>query len=168
MRSYDLDQQSKGFTIVELLIVIVVIAILAAISIVAYSGIQERAADSTMKSEIANIIKQLEVKRVTLGDRYPQNSAEMSPLTINKDAYDKTQNNLYYCLDITTNTYSVGVRAKNLKGYMISNGEVTEVAHVHGLATCEHIGLTTWGSNTTQAVLQGYASSTGNYASYLQ
>jgi len=33
----------KGFTIIELLIVIVVIAVLAAISIVAYSGIQQRA-----------------------------------------------------------------------------------------------------------------------------
>ncbi|MBC7512702.1 prepilin-type N-terminal cleavage/methylation domain-containing protein [Candidatus Saccharibacteria bacterium] len=33
----------KGFTIVELLIAIVVIAILAAISIVAYNGVQQRA-----------------------------------------------------------------------------------------------------------------------------
>ena len=33
---------SRGFTIVELLIVIVVIAILAAITIVAYNGIQTR------------------------------------------------------------------------------------------------------------------------------
>lgn len=32
-----------GFTLVELLISIVVIAILAAISVVAYSGVQERA-----------------------------------------------------------------------------------------------------------------------------
>ena len=34
--------KKRGFTIVELLIVIVVIAILAAISIVAYNGIQAR------------------------------------------------------------------------------------------------------------------------------
>lgn len=38
------DRQSKGFTIVELLIVVVVIAILAAITIVSYRGITNRAA----------------------------------------------------------------------------------------------------------------------------
>lgn len=38
-----IPRTKPGFTIVELLIVIVVIAILAAIAIVAYSGIQERA-----------------------------------------------------------------------------------------------------------------------------
>lgn len=39
--------RSRGFTIVELLIVIVVIAILAAISIVAYNGIQQRASNTS-------------------------------------------------------------------------------------------------------------------------
>jgi prepilin-type N-terminal cleavage/methylation domain-containing protein len=38
--------KQKGFTIVELLIVIVVIGILAAITIVAYNGVQARAKDS--------------------------------------------------------------------------------------------------------------------------
>lgn len=42
----------KGFTIVELLIVIVVIAILAAISLVAYNGIRERAQASSIASEL--------------------------------------------------------------------------------------------------------------------
>jgi type II secretion system protein G len=46
-----------GFTIVELLIVIVVIAILAAITIVAYNGIQERARFSSYRSDIAMINK---------------------------------------------------------------------------------------------------------------
>ena len=44
-----------GFTIVELLIVIVVIAILAAISIVAYNGIQERAKGATIASDVQTI-----------------------------------------------------------------------------------------------------------------
>lgn len=49
-------KQQSGFTIVELLIVIVVIAILATISIVAYTGIQDRArasAASTAASQAA-------------------------------------------------------------------------------------------------------------------
>ncbi len=47
---------SSGFTIVELLIVIVVIAILASIAIVAYSGIQNRARNSKIESDL-NLIK---------------------------------------------------------------------------------------------------------------
>jgi len=51
----------SGFTIVELLIVVVVIAILAAISIVAYSSIQQRARDSQRMSDIKTLAKALEL-----------------------------------------------------------------------------------------------------------
>lgn len=49
----------SGFTIVELLIVIVVIAILAAITIVAYNGIQDRAKASTASQALSNAIKKI-------------------------------------------------------------------------------------------------------------
>ena len=48
-------QTSKGFTIVELLIVVVVIAILAAITIVAYNGIQNRAKNSATQSSVRQV-----------------------------------------------------------------------------------------------------------------
>lgn len=47
--------RNRGFTIVELLIVIVVIGILAAIVIVSFNGIQERARDTSLKSDIKNV-----------------------------------------------------------------------------------------------------------------
>lgn len=43
-------RRSAGFTIVELLIVVIVIAILAAITTVAYTGVQARAQDSKSRS----------------------------------------------------------------------------------------------------------------------
>lgn len=46
------NRRQSGFTIVELLIVIVVIAILAAISIVAYTGIQNRANNAALLSAV--------------------------------------------------------------------------------------------------------------------
>lgn len=62
-----------GFTIVELLIVIVVIGILAAITIVAYNGIQKRASDTRRHSDIEIITKALELYYID-NNRYPAGS----------------------------------------------------------------------------------------------
>lgn len=54
-----IKQIQKGFTIVELLIVIVVIGILAAITIVAYNGIQNRAKNTQILSGMNTYVKAL-------------------------------------------------------------------------------------------------------------
>ena len=60
--------KQKGFTIVELLIVIVVIAILAAITIVAYNGIQARAKDTVRKNDLAHLVKVTQLYATDKGD----------------------------------------------------------------------------------------------------
>jgi type II secretion system protein G len=53
-------KNNRGFTIVELLIVIVVIGILAALVIVTYNGIQQKARDTERKTDIKAIQGHLE------------------------------------------------------------------------------------------------------------
>lgn len=65
-----MSKTRSGFTIVELLIVIVVIAILAAISIVAYNGVQQRARDSQRVQDMQTITKALELYYIDNG-RFP-------------------------------------------------------------------------------------------------
>jgi prepilin-type N-terminal cleavage/methylation domain-containing protein len=62
--------KQRGFTLVELLIVIVVIAILAAISIVAYNGIQQRSRDSAALQTASSLAKKIEAFNASKGN-YP-------------------------------------------------------------------------------------------------
>ena len=50
-----MKKTTSGFTIVELLIVIVVIGILAAITIVAYNGVQNRANEVAVQSNLKDL-----------------------------------------------------------------------------------------------------------------
>lgn len=70
LQKHILKNKQRGFTIVELLIVIVVIGILAAITIVAYNGIQGRARDSQRLQDIKTIVKALEIYKTNNG-AYP-------------------------------------------------------------------------------------------------
>ena len=64
---------ASGFTLVELLIVIVVIGILAAITLVAYNGIQAKANDSRRMSDIDSMKKALSLYKVENGSFPPAN-----------------------------------------------------------------------------------------------
>ena len=73
-----MKKSRSGFTIIELLIVIVVIAILAAITVIAYNGIQKRARDSQRKSDMALLQKALEMYYLDNG-KFPASTGAVSP-----------------------------------------------------------------------------------------
>jgi prepilin-type N-terminal cleavage/methylation domain-containing protein len=78
-------RKDSGFTIVELLIVIVVIAILATISIVAYSGIQSRAKTTKAQANASQVQKIAEAFYAD-NSRYPGTRAEFTNAVTNLPA----------------------------------------------------------------------------------
>lgn len=85
-----LKQRQSGFTIVELLIVIVIIGILATLVIVTFSGVQQKARDSERKTDINALAGQLEAAYANVG-YYPglagfNDAATRSTLEIRLDS----------------------------------------------------------------------------------
>ncbi|HSW91154.1 MAG TPA: type II secretion system protein [Candidatus Saccharimonadales bacterium] len=75
---YKRQQGQPGFTIVELLIVIVVIAILAAITVVAYNGSQSRAKQARIQADLSSVQELVESYKVMNGT-YPVTAASLNP-----------------------------------------------------------------------------------------
>jgi len=65
-----IKRNNRGFTIVELLIVIVVIGILAALVITTYTGIQKKARDTERKTDVNALHGQVEAYQAQNG-KYP-------------------------------------------------------------------------------------------------
>ena len=87
-----ISRRRRGFTIVEILIVIVVIAILATIVIVSYSNIQQRARVNVAQSDMRAVGQQAEVFRVRY-KRGPISPADFSEILKNASVYDSTRTN---------------------------------------------------------------------------
>lgn len=100
-------QKHSGFTIVELLIVIVIIAILAAITIVAYNGIQARARASAASSALTQAKRKLELYKVD-NTTYPTtgNLANAGVADTTSATYQYTSTGPTYCLTATSGNVS--------------------------------------------------------------
>jgi prepilin-type N-terminal cleavage/methylation domain-containing protein len=87
----------KGFTVIELIIVIVVIGILATIGILSYSGAQKKAYDASVQSDLESISGELEAYRARVdtanpSQQFPRTKVNLESLEIQatKNAYDTT------------------------------------------------------------------------------
>ncbi len=157
-----LHDSKAGFTIVELLIVIVVIGILAAISIVAYNGVQNRAYDSSVESNLSMMVKKITAESADTGI-YPMPTAAMG-IKLSKSAYQTSQNNMYFCRNTTTNKFALSARTRAGKQYKYTEatGLAVHGSTLYGEDTCQLVGVP-W-SGTYGSI--GYDSAAGTWASW--
>jgi len=139
---------SPGFTIVELLVVIVTIAILAMITIVVYRGVQNRAYDSTVQADLRNAFEKLQLNQADNNNTYPLTSDTTTLQTIfvaTKTSYDTTTNAYLYCRSDTDG--ALIARSKSKTGYYYSSkGEGTIASGSWtgtGATTCPLAGILT-------------------------
>lgn len=149
----------NGFTIVELLIVIVIIGILAALVIVAYNGIQNKAVETSVQTDVRNIVNKVEAYKSESGV-YPIDSTQLDTIRtgVAQSTYDLTTGNVMYCASSGGVDFRIVVRAKTGKMYSRGSGQqLTEIVPsswaTGGTIVCPAAGITQvywrWGYEPT-------------------
>ena len=185
------NRKLSGFTIVELLVVIVVIGILAAITIVAYTGISGRAVTASVQSDLTNASTQLKVFYATNG-AYPTanncptpggteiclkssggNSFTYKPInTTNPQAFHLTNTNTNGTIFLITDNSAPYIAISCPTNYIVVPGNTTYgtndfcvmkygAKNVGGVATSQ-AALTPWVSiSQTDSITTSAAACTG-------
>ncbi len=145
-------KSTSGFTIVELLIVIVIIGILAAITIVAYNGIQNRANDSAVQTDLANLAKKMALARIdNTASAYPYGNPALYAANVriqaNKNAYTPpsgTNYNLLICYPTTTDPTDFTIHGYSKSGKRFYAGPSGVIN--------EYTGATSWAGGTANTI----------------
>lgn len=168
----------RGFTIVELLIVIVVIGILAAIIIVGYGAVVGNANDGSIKSDLQKIDDAMKETALDNGGIFPNTATEMQALNLqlSSGAYDTTnQANIYLCTNTAQTTYAIIAMSTSGNRFVLKSdsgttqysGSVTwDATDINGDATCASIDSSLAYTGVAGVNGGSWSSWTGTQSSY--
>lgn len=137
--------KQPGFTIVELLIVIVVIGILAAITVIAYNGVQNNANDTVVRNDLHNFATIMDLHKAEAGT-YPTTLTVSMSIKFSRGSYglDYQSYNARYCYNPSTDVYIMYVSSKSGQYYKYTpSGGIELAVTTYGWDICAQIGLTT-------------------------
>ncbi|QHN42385.1 prepilin-type N-terminal cleavage/methylation domain-containing protein [Candidatus Mycosynbacter amalyticus] len=141
-----------GFTIVELLIVVVVMGILASITIVAYNGIQDRAKKASISFALVQYSKKIVTYRAPNGtEEYPPNKEAAGVQDANGIQYQYISTSASdYCLMATSGSLN----------YIISSTNPTVQA-----GTCTGYNMLVWDESSSSVPITSGVADTSTYRS---
>lgn len=141
----------RGFTIVELLIVIVVIAILAVVVAVSYNGIVTGANDAAIKSDIESIGRELMQRQARTGNYPVFTDTTAGPgfnFKVNQEAYHTSGFNLYICQSDTDPQSGFAIIARSKSGSIFAWQNGGSIPYTGGWSTsstlCPALGYTSY------------------------
>ncbi|HEY8886267.1 MAG TPA: type II secretion system protein [Candidatus Microsaccharimonas sp.] len=118
-------KQRKGFTIVELLIVIVVIGILAAIVIVGYGAVVNNANDTSVKADLQKMDDTFKQFALDNDGVFPASVADLTTLSsikLNPNSYATTNSaNIYLCTNSTSGEYALIAMSKSGNRFVVKS-----------------------------------------------
>jgi prepilin-type N-terminal cleavage/methylation domain-containing protein len=168
-------KKHSGFTIVELLIVIIVIAILAGLTLVAYNGVQHKAAASKTTNSVTEYVKALGLYNADQGSypatsscfgttsTYPGNGQCWTSASWVVSATFNTALQPYMPRPIEPDVTNIGTDASPKRGafYDASTTPKQVYAMFAGISTCPSIGRLSYLSTTSSV-----GNNTGIYCIY--
>lgn len=123
--------KSKGFTIVELLVVIVIIGVLASVSLISYTGISQRAVSAILQSDLSTNARTLKLYLANYGS-YPTaldgNRCPSLPSADTRYCIKLSSDNTFDSYTGTSNTFLLVIKNGTTK-YQISEGS-SPIAYV--------------------------------------
>lgn len=146
--------KQQGFTIVELLIVIVVVGILAAITLVAYNGAQDRARSSRIVSSLGQVSKKVKLWKIENSDQYPATLAEIGIANTSDATYQYTSNN-----GMSPATFCVTLTIAGTSSYVSSSNDTAQ----NGVCASQNLLL--WNESQASMPVPGATYDTATYRS---
>lgn len=157
----------SGFTIVEMMVVIVVIAVLAAVTIVSFTGVNQRATNASIQSDLASAVIKLKLYQVD-NTAYPTLISSCPTPTAGNICLNSSPGNSYSYVAVNTSnpqTYSLTETNTNGSAYVVTESS-SPIATVPVVAPVSQTFASTASftvpTSVTSVILEVWGGSGGN------
>ena len=150
-----LDREEKGFTLIELMVVVLIIAILIAIAVPTFLGARKKAQARAAQSNVRNAYSAAKVF-FTDNEKFSTNTTEGTVTSLTTELLNIEPSLTYNTAASTSNPKQIGVATANTVGTVVVNGVVCLTSYgadgmyytLRDISIGNNAGVSYWKSDT--------------------